>query len=109
MSGHAGLARWHYYMMGGADPAVLSDLLADDVVFHSPVVHSPQEGKAKVMLYLLSAAKVLGNDSFHYVREIVDGDTAVLEFALVLVQLLWMLVVRRMASFFVSAKAVQVV
>jgi len=81
MSGHAGLARWHDYMTGGADPAVLSDLLADDVVFHSPVVHTPQAGKPIVMAYLVAASHVLGNDSFHYVRELVDGDEMMLEFA----------------------------
>jgi len=81
MSGHAGLARWHDYMMGGADPAVLSDLLADDVVFHSPVVHTPQAGKPIVMAYLVAASHVLGNDSFHYVRELVDRDEMMLEFA----------------------------
>lgn len=80
MSGHAGLARWHEYMQGGADPAVLSDLLADDVVFHSPVVHTPQAGKPIVMAYLVAASHVLGNDSFHYVRELVDGDEMMLEF-----------------------------
>ena len=58
MSGHAGLARWHDYMMGGSDPAVLSALLADDAVFHSPVVHTPQAGKAIVMAYLVAAAEV---------------------------------------------------
>jgi SnoaL-like domain len=79
-SGHAGLARWHEYMMGGADPAVLSDLLADDAVFHSPVVHTPQAGKPVVMAYLVAASHVLGNDSFHYVRELVDGDDMMLEF-----------------------------
>ena len=80
----AGIAAWHDYMHGGSDPEKLSAMLADDAVFHSPVVHTPQEGKAKVFAYLHAAAHVLGNDSFHYVREIVDGDTAVLEFALVL-------------------------
>lgn len=80
----AGIAAWHDYMHGGSDPEKLSAMLADEAVFHSPVVHTPQEGKAKVFAYLHAAAHVLGNDSFHYVREIVDGDTAVLEFALVL-------------------------
>ena len=84
MSQHSGLAAWHAYMAGGGDPQALRDLLAEDAIFHSPVVHTPQEGKAKVFAYLHAAAHVLGNDSFHYVREIVDGDTAVLEFALVL-------------------------
>ena len=80
MSAHPGLTAWHAYMADGGDPQALKDLLAEDAVFHSPVVHSPQEGKAKVMLYLLSAAKVLGNDSFNYVREIIDGNDALLEF-----------------------------
>ncbi|GAA0758277.1 hypothetical protein FHS52_000615 [Erythromicrobium ramosum] len=80
MSGHAGLARWHDYMMGGSDPADLSALLADDAVFHSPVVHTPQAGKAVVMAYLVAASHVLGNDSFHYIRELVDGDEMMLEF-----------------------------
>lgn len=78
---HAGLAKWHNYMMGGADPAVLSALLAEDVVFHSPVVHTPQRGKPIVMAYLVAASHVLGNDKFHYVRELVDGDEMMLEFA----------------------------
>lgn len=80
-SGHNGLARWHDYMEGGGDPAKLAALLADDAVFHSPVVHTPQAGKAVVMSYLIAAAHVLGNDKFHYVRELVDGDQMMLEFA----------------------------
>ncbi len=77
---HPGVAAWHAYMASGGDAELLSAQVAEDAVFHSPVVHSPQEGKAKVMMYLLSAAKVLGNDSFAYVREIVDGNHALLEF-----------------------------
>jgi hypothetical protein len=77
---HQGVAAWHAYMESGGDAELLSAQIAEDAVFHSPVVHSPQEGKAKVMLYLLSAAKVLGNDSFSYVREIVEGNEALLEF-----------------------------
>lgn len=76
----AGVAAWHAYMGSGADRALLSAQIAEDAVFHSPVVHSPQAGKAKVMMYLLAAAQVLGNDSFRYVRELIDGDNALLEF-----------------------------
>lgn len=79
---HAGIAAWHEYMHGGADPDRLNAMLADDAVFHSPVVHTPQQGKAKVFAYLYAAAHVLGNDSFTYEREIIDGNTAMLEFAL---------------------------
>jgi len=73
------LQKWHRIAESG-DPSGLADLLADDAVFHSPVVHSPQEGKALVTMYLSAAASVLGNDSFKYLREIVDGQNAVLEF-----------------------------
>ncbi len=76
----ANLARWHAYMEGGSDPALLADLLADDAVFHSPVVHTPQAGKPVVMAYLVAASHVLGNDTFHYVRELVDGNEMMLEF-----------------------------
>jgi SnoaL-like domain len=54
--------------------------MAEDAVFHSPVVYTPQVGKPVVMAYLLAAAKVLGNDKFHYIRELVDGDEVMLEF-----------------------------
>lgn len=78
----AGVAAWHDYMHGGSTPEKLNSMLAEHAVFHSPVVHTPQEGKAKVFAYLHAAAHVLGNDSFHYVREIINGDSAMLEFAL---------------------------
>ena len=80
MSSHPGLADWHDYMQGGSDPAALAALIGEDAVFHSPVVHTPQVGKAKVMAYLGAAAVVLGNDSFRYVRELIDGDDVLLEF-----------------------------
>jgi predicted SnoaL-like aldol condensation-catalyzing enzyme len=79
-AGRENLARWHAYMEGGSDPAVLSDMLADDAVFHSPVVHTPQAGKATVMAYLTAASGVFGNGSFRYVRELVDGNEMMLEF-----------------------------
>jgi hypothetical protein len=81
MSAHAGLAAWHAYMAGSGDPEALKALLADDAVFHSPVVHTPQEGRDKVFAYLHAASHVLGGDTFRYLREIVDGDQACLEFA----------------------------
>lgn len=75
-----GVAAWHAYMHSGGDADQLAALLTEDAVFHSPVVHTPQAGKAKVMLYLLSAAKVLGGESFRYRRELIDGNDACLEF-----------------------------
>jgi ketosteroid isomerase-like protein len=77
---HPGLERWHAYITSGGDLAQLADMLAEDAVFHSPVVHTPQTGKAKVMAYLGAASQTLGNSSFRYARELVDGDCACLEF-----------------------------
>ncbi len=62
------------------DASGLSELLADDVVFHSPVVHTPQIGKAITTMYLTAALHVFGNDTFRYVREVVGERDAVLEF-----------------------------
>ncbi len=76
-----GLKRWHEVIEGGSDPAALANIMREDAVFHSPVVHTPQEGRPIVVAYLSAAGKTLGNDSFRYLREVVDGDTAVLEFA----------------------------
>ena len=81
MSGAAkGLAHWHKVIEGGSDPQELAAILHEDAVFHSPVVHTPQVGRPIVLAYLSAAGKTLGNDSFAYVREIVDGNEAVLEF-----------------------------
>ncbi len=70
---------WHKLVQSG-DIAKLDDVLADEVVFYSPVVHTPQRGKDITKAYLSAAFHVLGNESFHYVREVVDGQEAVLEF-----------------------------
>jgi hypothetical protein len=61
-------------------PAALDQLLADDVVFHSPVVHTPQRGKPLTTLYLTGALHVLVNDRFRYSKELVGDRSAVLEF-----------------------------
>ena len=58
----------------------LDTLLADDVVFHSPVVHTPQVGKAITASYLAAAFHVFFNESFRYVREVVGPRDAALEF-----------------------------
>ncbi len=76
----AGLAKWHEVIDGGSDPAALAEIIREDAVFHSPVVHTPQVGKPVVVAYLSAAGQTLGNDSFKYVRELVDGDNALLEF-----------------------------
>ena len=59
---------------------LLDDLLADDAVFFSPVVHTPQVGKEITKRYLSAALDVLCGDTFTYTREIHDGNFACLEF-----------------------------
>jgi len=73
------IATWHK-VVADHDIAGLGALLAEDAVFHSPVVHSPQVGKALTQSYLTAAFGVFFNPSFHYVREIVGERDAVLEF-----------------------------
>ena len=75
------IERWHAFLAGGHDPAALDALLADDVVFYSPAVFSPQEGRAKTAMYLNAAAKVFAGTDFHYVGELSAERSAVLEFA----------------------------
>lgn len=58
----------------------LDALLADDVVFHSPVVHTAQIGKVLTMQYLSAAFYVFFNESFQYVRETTSAHDAILEF-----------------------------
>ncbi len=70
---------WHE-IMRNRTPERLPEIIADDCVFYSPVVHSPQEGKKLTLLYLTGAANVF-NDSFSYTKEIVSERHAMLEFS----------------------------
>ena len=70
--------RWHDMMAHGTTDG-LHDLLAPDCVFWSPVVHTPQQGRDITFMYLSAAGQVFETD-FRYVREVRDGDSAVLEF-----------------------------
>ena len=84
-----GLEAWHRVVRNMSD-AALDEILAEDVVFHSPVVHTPQEGRALTKLYLMAAFNVLPGQpetseskktdgKFGYVREIVGDNDVVLE------------------------------
>ena len=92
------VADWHRHLRGEL-PGGLDALLHDDVVFYSPIVFTPQEGKAITTLYLQAAAQTLPGDTaaqateddpeatserpagaFHYTKQVWSGDTAVLEF-----------------------------
>jgi hypothetical protein len=93
------IARWHQHLRGEL-PGGLDELLHDDVVFYSPVVFTPQRGKAVTKMYLEAAGATLGGDpdpaapgstgasdgnkavggKFRYVGEAMSGNRAVLEF-----------------------------
>ena len=85
---------WHRHLRGEL-PGGLDAILADDVVFFSPIVFSPQRGKAVTKLYLNAAGATIGEGSkrsaaadpaetratkFRYVKEVLSGHHAVLEF-----------------------------
>lgn len=86
------IEKWHAHLRGEF-PGGLDELLDDDVVFYSPIVYTPQEGKALTTMYLQAAGQTLPGDGagdkqgsassesrFRYTKEVLDGDTAVLEF-----------------------------
>ena len=87
------IERWHAHLRGELEGG-LDELLADDCTFYSPIVFTPQEGKEITKLYLSAAGNTLGGDDgpvkngggsggagkFRYVREILQGDSAMLEF-----------------------------
>ena len=62
------------------DAARLEGLLAKDVVFPSPVIHTPQRGQAITTKYLAAALAVLGGADFRYVGQWLGESSAVLEF-----------------------------
>ena len=86
--------KWHAYLRGQL-PGGLDELLDDDVVFYSPIVYTPQRGKSITTLYLQAAGMTLPGErpsstsgggrasaggGFHYTKEVLAEDTAVLEF-----------------------------
>jgi hypothetical protein len=88
------IAKWHQHLRGEL-PGGLDELLHDDVVFFSPIVFTPQEGKAITKLYLQAAGQTLPGEKptssdgggvggsgggFRYTKQVMADDTAVLEF-----------------------------
>lgn len=72
------LQTWHRFV-STQDTGLLAGILAPECVFISPVLHTPQQGADLTLMYLTGAMHVL-EDGFHYQKEVVDGDHAVLEF-----------------------------
>jgi hypothetical protein len=91
------IEKWHAHLRGRL-PGGLDELLDDDVVFYSPIVFTPQRGKAVTKLYLEAAGQTLPGEhggetagaaagsgdaspgAFRYTKTVLSGDTAVLEF-----------------------------
>ena len=73
------LDRW-YQGYRSDDPQFLEEILDESVVFSSPVVFKPIEGKEMTKLYLMGAGITFNMDKFSYVREVIDGLDVILEF-----------------------------
>ena len=84
--------KW-YEVMKSNDMNKLDELLAEDVVFYSPVVYTPQKGKDITKMYLMAAGGVFGEETkeevsdskksqsnFKYIKEIIGEKSALLEF-----------------------------
>ena len=84
--------KW-YEVMKSNDMDKLDELLAEDVVFYSPVVYTPQKGKDITKMYLMAAGGVFGEgakdevsdsnksqSNFKYIKEIIGEKSALLEF-----------------------------
>ena len=72
------LELWHD-MLAKRDLRRLDEVLAEECVFLSPIVHTPQRGRELTSLYLTAALNVF-NESFQYLKEVVSPQHAVLEF-----------------------------
>ena len=73
------IERWEH-VVKSRDLDQLDQLLADDVVFESPILHSPQVGRSITGAYLVAALQVLVSPEFRYVGYWLGEQSAVLEF-----------------------------
>jgi hypothetical protein len=88
------IANWRRHLRGEL-PGGLDALLREDCTFLSPIVFTPQEGREVTKLYLTAAGGSLGGEhtggeggsasdsgglTFGYVKEILQGNQAMLEF-----------------------------
>ena len=67
-------------LVADKDIAGVESLLAENAVFHSPIVDTPQAGKTVTQQYLAAAFSLFSKESFRYVREVVGEQDAILEF-----------------------------
>jgi hypothetical protein len=74
------IVRWTSIIENGRTDE-LDALIAEDAVFFSPAVFTPQEGRQKTLMYLKAAVKVFGTNDFRYVERWFKDQSAILEFA----------------------------
>ena len=72
------LEKWHHAVINN-DSEVLSELLHDDVTFHSPTVWKPKEGR-EITHFILTMVNDIFQD-FTYHRQWIDDDNMALEFS----------------------------
>ena len=68
---------WHEFVQT-KDETILDALFTEDIEFHSPFVWKPKRGKIITKAIIFAVIETFQN--FHYVRQIVGGENAVLEF-----------------------------
>mgnify|MGYP003408205170 FL=1 len=76
----ASVQRWHE-MLQTADMSILNELLAEDVVFRSPVAYNPYPGKQVVSFILTNVIQIFENFTYHREFYSEDGLNVVLEFS----------------------------
>ena len=74
------LEKWHQMIKTG-DMSSLNELLADDVVFRSPVAYKPYEGKHVVFFILTNVIQFFHDFTYHREFYTEDGENVVLEFS----------------------------
>ena len=86
------IEKW-YEVIKSDNPDKYDEVLAEDCVFYSPVVYTPQRGREITKMYLMAAGGVFGGEDspkkildekspskFKYIKEIIGESSAVLEF-----------------------------
>lgn len=79
------LQKWHR-MVQTRDMNILNELLADDVIFRSPVAFKPYEGKQVVYFILTNVIQVFENFTYHREFFTEDEQSVVLEFSAVVTE-----------------------
>jgi len=74
------IVRWHE-MLETRDMSILNELLAEEVVFRSPVAFQPYPGKQVVFFILTNVIQVFENFTYHHEFISEDGNNVVLEFS----------------------------